>query len=360
MKIKKIVTTVGLSLAAITFVCAAVLYLANAKDAELSPEVSAKLSKTEPPSPDEERASRLLAELKIPSDQEPKFCSSSDWCPKSEVLKPEISDYLERHKSSLRAFGQLVNLPYYSNDPKNLGRGIFDFLKLAKLKRREWNLRLAKSNGTIATKSVADEMRNLNRFLAASLGRPQTIIEAQVILFVLKGNRNFLIEAARAEPNLRKAFEKHDFRQLMAGASQLEFPKVAANVHVGELRGIATMLQENLKYNVLMPSEIDAPNEQPVFWTRVLDKFVQAGFLPNDTLNRQSERLEKAIAKINSGGEDGTLESQSRRSLSLSPRNFIGRNIVSVLSSSTDKNFHRMKQVIATLSNPISFEATPN
>lgn len=355
MKIKKIVTTAGLSLAAIGFGCAAILYLANARDTELSPEVSAKLSNTAPPSPDEERASHLVSEVKIPSYQEPKFCSSSDWCPKSEILKPEFSDYLERHKSSLTTFQQLVSLPYYFVGPKNLGRGIFDFLKLAKLKRFEWNMRLAKSGGTIATKSVADEIRNLNRFLTASLGRPQTIIEAQVFLLVLKENRNFLIQAARAEPSLRIAFEKYDLQQLMAGASELEFTKVAESVHVGELRGIAILLQENLTYNVFMPSEIDARDEHPVFWMRALDMLVQAGFLPNDTLNRQSEMLEKAIAKINSGDE-----STPRRSVSLIPRNFIGRNIVSVLSSSMDGNFYRMKQVIATLRKPISFEVTSN
>lgn len=360
MKIKKIVTTAGLSLAVIALGSAALLYIANAKDEELSPAVFAKLSEAEPLSPDEERASRLLVELKIPSEQEPQLCRSSEWCPKSEVLKPEISDYLDRNKLSLTTFNQLVSFPYYSNDPRNLSRGIFDFLKLANLNRREWNLRLAKSNGTITTESVIDEMRTLNRFLTASLGRPQTIIEAQVLLLVLKGNRNFLIEAARAEPTLRKAFEKHDFRNLMAGASELEFTKVAENVHTGELRGIAIMLKENLKYNVLMPSEIDDRNEPPVFWNRALDKFVQAGFLPNDTLNRQSERIENAIATTVSGDDDGRLESQPRRSVSLNPRNFIGRNIVSVLSSNLDKNFHRMKEVIATLSMPISFEATTN
>lgn len=360
MRLKKILTRASLLLGAVAFVCAAVLYLANAKDAELSPEVSAKLSKAEPPSPDEERTSRLLAELKIPSGREPRLCNSSDWCPKSDVLKPEFSDYLERHKSSLTAFDQLVSLPYYFNDPKNLGRGIFDFFKLTNLKRREWNLRLAKSGDTIAIESVADEIRRLNGFITASLGRPQTIIEAQVLLLVLKRNRNFLIEAAGAEPTLRKAFKKHDFRNLMAGASELEFTKVATSVHLGELRNVAILLQDNLTYDLLIPSEIDTRREPRGFWTRVLDKFVEAGFLPNDTLNRQSESLEKAIAKISSGGEDDTFEPQPRRSVSLSPRNFIGRNIVSILSSSIDENFHRMKQVIATLSKPVSFEATPN
>lgn len=359
MKLKRISAITGLSLAALLALGVAVLFITNLSDTELRPDVSAKLSSAILASPEEEKASLLISELKVPSDREPKICSSRDWCARSEISKPEFTDYLEKYKAPLAVYNELVKLPYYFVDPKALGRGVFNFLKFTMLQRREWNLRLAKSGGAAATKSVAEEMRNLNRFLMASLAHPQSIIEAQVFLLVLKGNRNFLVEAARAEPTLRAAFEKPDCQSLTGGFSDLDFTKIAAAVHEGELRGVAVVLQQDPTFDELGMSDInDASNFEPGFSKRVLNQLVKAGFLRNDTLNRLSELLEQSIAKVASP-DAVESESEPRRLVSLSPRNVIGRNIVLVFGSQFDANFYRMKETIATLRKAVSFESKP-
>lgn len=359
MNIKKSFATLGLILLALTIFGATGLIVGNASDAQLRPEVSAKLLNIPPLSLEEKQAARLISQLNIPFDSEPKLCSSRSWCPKSEILKPEISAYLERFAPSLVHYHELVKLPQYATEPKNLGRGIFDFLEFANLQRREWNLQLAKSTSTATTKSVALEMRNLNRFLLASLTRPKTIVEAQIFLMLLKSNRNFLVEAAQAEPALRTAFKSPDFQPLTTGLTELEFAAVAAAAYEGEMRSVAIMLERPLTFEALELSEIEAGQSKPSFLTPALDKFVQTGFLRNETLNRHSEMLESSIAKISSDAEIA-LESHPRTSVSLNPRNFVGRRILLSFSSSVDDNFYRMKQTIAMLRSPLSLEALPN
>lgn len=357
MKTKKLLVGIGVSILGLLVIAVAIFLVANASDTELEPQVAATLT-LPPTSSDDELAARTLADIKVPTDKDPKLCASRSWCPRTEVLKSEVADYVDRNVPYLAAYKRVVELPYYRSDGtvNPVGREIFKFLKLTKLQRLEWNLRIARAPDAKTANAVIQEMKNLNRFLIASLVQPQTLIEAQVFFILIKANRNFLVEAARSEPQPISLLQDPDLKFVTAPISVLSFEKVAMSIRDQEARGLAAILKTPLTFEALGLGEADGNRSTlaPGLVTRVADAVVQKGFLINDTLNRQVAVLTKAVTNVEN---DVPQPATPKRVTSMSPRNFVGRNLVLIFSSQVEEGFYRIKQSIADLQKPISLEA---
>jgi hypothetical protein len=268
-----------------------VLILLNLFDEDLTPRAQDMLTRARAPLEPKYDDLPFPKGLSFGGDAQPcqqAFCPSEKW----DMQKAKISERLNGNATAIDRFENFVRLggQFQRIAPTSL-REHSQVMSLFKGVR--WSM--LKTNQIYYSgdfRTAFDRSLMFEKFLTATLSHHVNLIESLIILSLLRGNRDFVNQAAAGS----EAFKKRLLEQKAAFELKVDFEQLAQSVVANEFASVNAAIGANMDSNFqLSDLTIGVSDETRTSGKTWLDVFMPLLFKPNKTLNLYAQTIQAQL-----------------------------------------------------------------